>query len=254
MAKKSVKIKKPLAKKTEKEKSPKKLSLKENPKKEIHRSDPVLNVKKIPPKKESGITFFKDSIVYASGDLNLSSVKNNEFFLAARANVKVTGKKTILDIKGVIKIILPQGDSLAENIFFSWLDSEVDRDHIFEDREKKWLGKWIKTIETFNNLDDKNIKKIPIDWDFLSKNSKLSPETLKLFKAVYSAGWSKSYENPYPLSSVKNKTVKIKSGLIKAGFSKNPLPIVIPFFRFLDGEGKRIYDNECIKDLIVAEN
>ncbi|MBN1619094.1 hypothetical protein JW890_00065 [candidate division WOR-3 bacterium] len=254
MAKKSAKINNASVKKTGKLKTPKKLFLKEKPKKEIIKPDPVLNVKKIPPKKDSGITFFRDSIVYASGDLSLSSAKNNEFFIAARANVKITGKKTSLDIKGVIKITLPQGDSLAENIFFSWLDSEVDRDHIFEDREKKWLGKWIKYIETFNNLDEKNIKKIPIDWDFLSKNYKLNSETVKLFKVVYSAGWSKSYENPYPLSSVKSKTVKIKPGLIKAGFSKNPLPIVIPFFRFLDGEGKRIYDNECIKDLIVAEN
>lgn len=218
------------------------------------KSEPVLNDRKIPPKKESGVSVFKDSILYASGDLNISSVKNNEFFLAARANIKITGKKTSVEIKGIVRITLPQGENLAENVFFNWLDREIQRDHIFEDREKKWLGKWIKSIESFNNLDDKNIKKIPIDWDFIAKKNGFSVEITDFLKSVHSAGWAKSYENPISINSVKSKKGKYKPGQYKIAVQKNPLPIIVPFYRFLDGEGKRIFDNECIRDLIVAEN
>ncbi|MBN1149918.1 hypothetical protein JXA84_01725 [candidate division WOR-3 bacterium] len=212
---------------------------------------PVLNDKKIPPKKERSSSLYKDCILYASGDLNLSSIKNNEFFLAARANVKVTGKKVSVEIKGVVKITLAKGDQIAENLFFDWLDEEASRDHIFEDREKKWLGKWIKTIESFNNLDDKNIKKIPIDWDYIAKRE--GPFT-EIFKAVHSSGWAKSYENPVGVNTVKKGKKKFKPSVIRSAIQKNPLPVLIPFYRFLDSEGKRIYENENIKDIIVIEN
>lgn len=190
-------------------------------------------------------------ILYASGDLHLSSFKNSEFFIAARAKVNVKGRTGRVNVQGLIKIVIPSLDQNAEDIFFPWLNKNFQNKEILEDREGKWLKKWTEAISTFDNPENRIIKKIKVDWKFIEKKEKITSAQIKILKAIYKVGWSKYNGNFLPVNLIADKKNALNTKVLKNAVSKNPLPFLIPCYHFIYKNGSLLTSNETIRELIT---
>ncbi|KQC13609.1 MAG: hypothetical protein APR63_00330 [Desulfuromonas sp. SDB] len=189
-------------------------------------------------------------LIYASGDLHISSLKNSEFFIAAQASLNYSGKSKKVSIKGLVKVVIPEEEKLSEDIFFQWLDKYFTSMEVVEDREGRWLKKWVNAIINFDNPDNRIIRKIKIDWDFIKSMEKLTPQQIKVLKYLYKIGWSKYKDNLIPLSSIKSSQFNFNSKVIDNALAKNPLPLVIPSYHFVNNEGNLICKNQIIRELV----